>query len=256
MIKKNQGKKKNYFQYIPLKVQKLRQPSFYPKRLMTLYLGLNQKTARKYQAHYLPILTLFPYAKSTPQNKRALQFLPQATHVILTSPSSTHLFLSRMTSLLSKATLKTKTYLCIGESTKERLLSFLGQVKYVVATQEIAEGIFPLLQALPSSARILYPHSSLARPVIREFLYNRFTFFSYPHYTVKPRKLKKNILSKYKKIIFTSPSTVRAFAKIFPRFPEKTYWCQGRMTLQEFQKFSSQKQVSLLETLGKSRTSP
>ncbi|WP_100934673.1 uroporphyrinogen-III synthase [Candidatus Chlamydia corallus] len=216
---------------------------------MTLYLGFNQKTAHKYQAHHLPILNLFPYAKNTPQNKHAVRFLPEATHVILTSPSSTGLFLSRMARLASKYTLKTKTYLCLGEATKKRLLSFLPQAKYTVATQEIAEGLFPLLQALPSTARILYPHSFLARRVIKEFLYNRFTFFSYPHYTVKPRKLKKALLSRYKKIIFTSPSTVRAFAKIFPRFPEKIYWCQGSVTFQEFQKFASPTKAFLLETI-------
>ncbi|SPN73641.1 uroporphyrinogen-III synthase,Uroporphyrinogen-III synthase,Uroporphyrinogen-III synthase HemD [Chlamydia serpentis] len=206
---------------------------------MTLYLGFNQKTARSYRAHHLPILTLCPYAKSVPQNKRALHFLPQATHIILTSPSSAQLFLSRMTQLAHKDTLiKTKEYLCLGVATKERLLSLLPKASYNVATQEIAEGFLPLLEVLPPTSRILYPHSALARPVIKNFLYKKFTFFSYSHYTVRPRKFKKTFFSSYKKIIFTSPSTVRAFAKIFPEFPEKIYWCQGPITFQEFQKFS------------------
>ncbi|ANH78317.1 uroporphyrinogen-III synthase [Candidatus Chlamydia sanziniae] len=203
---------------------------------MTLYLGLNRHTAQKYRAHFLPILTLVPYAQGTPFQKNAVRYFPQTTHVILTSPSSTTLFLSRMLRIVSKHFLNKKHYLCLGKATRQRLFSFLPKAQQSTAEQEVGEGLFPLIQALSTSSRILYPHSRLARPVIKDFLYQESKdFFAYPHYTVQPRHLKRSLFFPYEKIIFTSPSTVRAYAKIFPDLPHQTYWFQGPHTFQEFQ---------------------
>ncbi|WP_201456701.1 uroporphyrinogen-III synthase [Chlamydia sp. 17-3921] len=203
---------------------------------MTLYLGLNHYTAQRYQAHFFPILQITPYAKSSPQIKKAQYYFPLATHIILTSPSSSVLFLSKMLKTFPKALFNNKSYLCLGQATKKRIQSLLPKAQISLATEEISEGFFSIIKALPKDAFLLYPHSALARPVIKKFLIEtNKNFYSYPHYSVKPRSLNKSLFTHYDHIILTSPSSVRAYSKIFPKLPQKHHWCQGPITLQEFQ---------------------
>ncbi|EPP37782.1 hypothetical protein BOKEGFJH_00054 [Chlamydia avium] len=210
----------------------------------TAYLGLNSQTAKQYHADYIPILKLVPYAKSSPQIRQATHYLKRTSHIVLSSPSSTSLFFARMKK--HKQYLRNLHYLCIGKVTLKRLLDFLPRAHYSLATTETSEGFLPLILPLTDNTRILYPHSSFSRPVITDFLTRENKqFFAYSHYTVRPRDLDPSIFSPYKNIIFTSPSGVRAYTKLFSRFPNKIYWCLGPITLQEFQKTSSS-QVYLL----------
>lgn len=201
------------------------------------YLGINSQTAQQYRADHIPILKIVPYAKSSPQIRRAIHYLKNASHVILTSPSSTSLFFSTMK---KQSCLTNLHYLCIGKITAKRLLHFLPQARYSLAAIETGEGVLPLISSLSNNVRILYPHSHFSRSVITDFLIKKNKqFFAYPHYTVKPRFLRPSCFDSYENIIFTSPSGIRAYTQIFANFPQKTYWCLGPTTLQEFQKHSN-----------------
>lgn len=212
--------------------------AFVSENPRTLYLGLNKKTAKKYYAHHLPILQLIPFAKTSPQLKKAFRYLPLTTHILLTSPSSSAVFLSKACKRFSKSLLQKKCYICIGKATHETIRNVLPKAPTLLASEEISEGVFPVIRTLPTTSYLLYPHSALSRPAIKDFLKkNSWHFFSYAHYTVKPRPIKKHLFSQYEHIILTSPSTVRAYAQLFPQLPQKTHWCQGPITLQEFQNF-------------------
>ncbi|WP_348663761.1 uroporphyrinogen-III synthase [Chlamydia vaughanii] len=222
---------------------------------MTAYLGLNQRTAKKYHAHFLPILKIVPRKTNSHQLRRAYRYFKQSTHVILTSPSSTSLFVSRMIKKTSKQALLHKHYLCVGRITAQRLRTFLPDARYSLATIETGEGVLPLITLLPPDARILYPHSALSRPLIKNFLSqeNRL-FFAYPHYTVEQLPLHPGIFAPYHRVIFTSPSTVRAYASLFPTLPDKDHWCQGPITLQEFQKNYSSSGKLIPKDFGENAT--
>ncbi|AAP04974.1 uroporphyrinogen-III synthase [Chlamydia caviae] len=208
---------------------------------MTLYLGLNQQTAKRYHAYFAPILVIVPFARSSPQQRRAFRYLEKTSHILLTSPSSTSLFISRMRRKVPKKTLENKHYLCLGKITAHRLKCLLPKAHYALATVETGEGVLPMISSLPKDARILYPHSALSRPVIKNFLEkeNR-SFFAYPHYGIREQRLKSKIFDRCHRIILTSPSGVRAYAKLFSKLPNKKHLCQGPITLKEFQKIYNQ----------------
>lgn len=204
---------------------------------MTLYLGLNQETANRYHARFVPILEIVPFARSSPQLRYAQRYLEKTSHVLLTSPSSTSLFISRMRRKNSKKTLSTKHYLCLGEITARRLTKLLPKARYSLATVETGEGVIPLIASLPKHARILYPHSALSRPVIKDFLQKEHrSFFAYAHYTIRERQFPLSVFKQCSRVILTSPSGVRAYAKLFPELPRRIHICQGPITLKEFKK--------------------
>ncbi|EPJ25401.1 uroporphyrinogen-III synthase HemD family protein [Chlamydia psittaci 09DC78] len=202
---------------------------------MTIYLGLNRETANRYHASFVPILEIIPFARSSPQLRYALRYLEETSHILLTSPSSTSLFISRMRRKNSKKTLSTKHYLCLGEITASRLTRLLPKAQYSLATIETGEGVLPMISSLPKNARILYPHSALSRSVIEDFLKreNR-SFFAYSHYTIRERQLHPSVFKQCSRVILTSPSGVRAYAKLFPQLPRRIHICQGPITLKEF----------------------
>lgn len=213
---------------------------------MTVYLGLNRNTAHKYHAVYMPILRIVPYSRQTPSVCRAQHYLTHASHILLTSPSSTSLFLSSMKRWRSKKNLEKKHYLCIGEITARRLTHILPKAQYSLAHSPTSEGLLPLLSSLPITAHILYPHSALSRSIIKNHLIqeDRF-FFAYPHYTIRGIRYKKALFSAYHRVILTSPSGVRAYAALFPELPDKEHLCLGIITQQEFRKIYNQEAPSL-----------
>ncbi|EPP35386.1 uroporphyrinogen-III synthase HemD family protein [Chlamydia ibidis] len=204
---------------------------------MTLYLGLNKQTAKKYQADFLPILRVSPYSLNCPQLRKASKYLEKSTHVIITSPSSTSLFISKMKRAHSLRSLREKYYICIGQATEQRLKNLVPKAKIITAKEETSEGIVPILKSCSRDCYFLYPHSALSRPIIKKFLQEEHRkHFAYAHYNVRPVALSVRVFGKYKNIILTSPSGVRAYARIFPNLPNKHHWCLGPITFNEFKK--------------------
>ncbi|MBQ8498668.1 uroporphyrinogen-III synthase [Chlamydia sp.] len=204
---------------------------------MPLYLGLNPLSAKRFSATFQPIIRIIPFSKQAPQIRRARKFLVSASYILLTSPSSTDCFFSSIRKKILLPSLINKNFVTIGETTSSRLRVYLPKAKITQCEFPQAEAFLPILSSLPKNSSLLYPHSSLSRPVIRSFLETLpQPFFAYPHYTVKAVKLSLKIFIPHKTIILTSPSIVRAYAELFPLLPNKEHWCLGEVSASEFKK--------------------
>ena len=202
---------------------------------MILYLGLNPSFAKRYSAVFQPMIRIIPFSKRAPQMRRARQFLVSASHILLTSPSSTRCFFASIKKNISSSTLINKNFVTIGETTSSRVRAHFPNATIQQVSFPQAESFLPILSSLSPEASILYPHSFLARPIIRSFLEKLPNpFFAYPHYTVKPLKLPLKTFLPYKIIILTSPSIVHAYAKLFPTLPRKEHWCLGKISAEAF----------------------
>jgi uroporphyrinogen-III synthase len=86
---------------------------------------------------------------------------------------------------------------------------------------ECAEGVIDLLAALDlSGSLVLYPHSAIARPLLRNFLNERkIPHFAAALYETVPLWQSPLDLEQFSRIVFTSPSTVEGFLQIYPNLP-------------------------------------
>lgn len=202
---------------------------------MPLYLGLNPSSAKQYSAVFQPIIRIVPFSKHVPQIRHARKFLVSTSHILLTSPSSTACFFSSIRKRIPLSLFRNKSFVTIGQATSSRVKAFLPKANIVQSAFPQAEAFLPILSTLPSSSSLLYPHSVLARPILRSLLQTLpFSSFSYPHYTVKPITLSVSTFLPHKTIILTSPSIVRAYAQLFPCLPDKEHWCLGEISAAEF----------------------
>jgi len=106
------------------------------------------------------------------------------------------------------------------------------------ATEFTQEGVISSFQdKLTKNSYVLYPRSSLARPLLTRFLIEK----NIPHETldlydtVCQEPLPKPSLSQIQEIVFTSPSTVEGFFKVFSKVPngvEVSF--QGPVTQKKF----------------------
>jgi uroporphyrinogen-III synthase len=92
-----------------------------------------------------------------------------------------------------------------------------------IAQDETQEGVVQLLKSLPlENSYIFLPRSSLSRPVLVQFFeeqgirYQTFDLYDTVTQGLEP----KPDLDLVDEIVFTSPSTVRAFIEIFGALPK------------------------------------
>jgi uroporphyrinogen-III synthase len=194
-----------------------------------LYLGTDPKaySGKGKLVHY-PVLKLVP----RPIPPHILDDMDEYTHYIFTSKNAVSIFFESIgTYDLSK-----KVIIAIGPSTATRLEQ-KGCPATHVAEEETQEGVIALLRMIDlEDAYILLPHSALARKLLEDFLVQRGIRHQvcdlYDTFTQKNEPLPN--LEEIDEIIFTSPSTVRAFVEIFSRIPDnKTLTCIGPVTQQE-----------------------
>jgi uroporphyrinogen-III synthase len=142
------------------------------------------------------------------------QDVEQCTHWLFTSPNAVrHWF--RL--VLSK---HSANYIAVGAATAAALEKF--GVRAMIAPFATQEGVIALLDTLDlGSARIGWPRSSRARPVLANYLTKRgLSFVGIDLYeTVAQRVEPVPDLRLFDEIVFTSPSTVDAFFEIFGHIP-------------------------------------
>lgn len=164
-------------------------------------------------------LVHFPLIQMTPKpindlNPFILEW-DKFTHLIFTSKTSVKLTLELLKAYnIPESTLASKQLICIGEATAKGL-----PVPSLLATPSTSEGIVHLLNRLNlEEAYIGWPHSSLSRPVIAEFLKKKgLRFFEADLYEPTPKSVTTlPPLRYFKEIIFSSPSTVSAFFALHP----------------------------------------
>lgn len=191
----------------------------------TLYLGTDptefegQGRAQGHLIHY-PVIKIVPRSFDEPELKRAFDDINAYTHLIFTSKNTVKIFFSHLTVL--KKTISPKRVIAIGAVTAAYLSAY-GLPATDIAPEETQEGVVKLLSAMDlSDAYLFMPRSSLSRPILanffneRELRYQACDLYDTVSQVIHP----KPDLSEVDEIIFTSPTTVKAFIEIFGSLPE------------------------------------
>jgi uroporphyrinogen-III synthase len=188
-----------------------------------LYLGSDPARFAKQRSTsviHLPLLEIVPRPADADEMVYVLEDLPDYTHYIFTSKHAPSLFLRAIERLdFSADTLRGKEIIAIGLSTAEALKKE-GMAPTQVAKDEVQEGVIALLRLMEwnEDAYVLMPRSSLARSTLEFF----FTFHAIRYqvcdlYDTRPRaSVTLPSLDDIDEIVFTSPSTVRAFRRLCP----------------------------------------
>jgi uroporphyrinogen-III synthase len=212
----------------------------------TLYLGTDptqfarQRGEEGHLIHY-PIIKIVPRALDRPDIIQAFSDMDKYTHVIFTSKNAVATFVGALASFkLPVTTLQKKTILAIGQVTGRSLFA-AGLPPHHIALEETQEGMVSLLQTLDFSAGYVFmPCSSLSRPVLINFFkQHRIRYRACALYDTLPQMSHpKPDLTQVDEIIFTSPSTVQAFIKIFGHVPKgKKCLAIGPITQQALKMF-------------------
>lgn len=169
-----------------------------------LYLGID---APPNVFHYPVIRTM---RIDSPELQKAVALWHRCTHVIFTSKNGVRYW---------PEALFGKTTIAIGEATAQEI-RMRGE-EPIVASIATQEGVMALLDTLKIGF-LLYPRSRLARPDLENYLVGKkiphFTFDLYDTIFQKIEPIPE--LESFDEIVFTSPSTVRAFFQIFASVPK------------------------------------
>lgn len=189
-----------------------------------LYTGLDPSHYNDSDATiiHLPLIQIVPRSSTDPFIQAALHKFSSYTHIIITSKSSVSILKEYLP--LFNYTLqdwKKKLTLSVGKVTTSHLET-IGIVPQIIAQEETAEGITTELAKLNlKDALFFWPRSSQARPVLEQFFNkNQLRLVKCDLYDTIPTLLQeKPDLDQFDEIVFTSPSTVKAFLAIFDKLP-------------------------------------
>lgn len=199
-----------------------------------LYLGTHPFSYPKEGSliHY-PVIKIIP--RKIPSH--ILDDIPEYTHLIFTSKNAVTVFFEAV----GKIDLSHKTVIALGRTTASRL-DLQGHPPTYIAEEESQEGVISLMRPMDlNNAYVFLPRSSLARHTLENFLIEQQVRHQICDlYDTVAQKIEPlPDLEKIDEIVFTSPSTVRAFLEVFSFIPkDKTLTCLGLVTQEELQKFS------------------
>lgn len=193
----------------------------------TLYLGTDP-TQFERNAHceghliHFPVIQIVPYRLDVPEIRKAFDDLFDYTHFLFTSKNAVQLFFSHLKTLsISLDLFQNKAVIAIGQVTAAHL-ELQGVIPTDIALEETQEGIIELLSLLHLDEPYFFlPRSSLSRPIlVNYFIERRFRYQACDLYeTTTYYSGVKIDLNEIDEIIFTSPSTVKAFIEIFKGLP-------------------------------------
>ncbi|MCP5469463.1 MAG: uroporphyrinogen-III synthase [Chlamydiales bacterium] len=183
-----------------------------------LYLGLDPSRFGEKVTHY-PIIEIVPRPKE--ELEAHFQHLEKCDTVIFTSRSAIPIY-------MEFARVK-RPCIVVGRATKELAWQNGLHVK-ACATLEQGEGVVQILE----EERYFFPHSSSARSVVQE----KIKGYAFTLYDTVPTK-KRIDWTPYETLVFTSPSTVRAFVQLYGEIPKnKEIVSIGPITESELETFS------------------
>lgn len=172
-----------------------------------LYLGID---APQGVFHYPVIWT---QKIESPQLRQALSIQDRFTHLIFTSKNGVRYWHESGGAFSG-------IVMAIGNATAEKLFQ-LGAVP-LIAPNATQEGVIALLEIMPlENAFLFYPRSRLARPYLANYLHKRdvpaciFDLYDTVFQKIEPVP----DLNRFDEIVFTSPSTVDGFLRIFGELP-------------------------------------
>lgn len=176
--------------------------------MSVLYLGLDPShfSTDRPLIHY-PVITLMARDVSDPEVQK---HCAQATHILFTSRHAVRFFLDQFR-------LGEQILIAIGKATAQAL-----PAPAWVASEETQEGLVELLKGKQlEDAYFLLPRSSRSRPVLTRFFQEagirHYAFDLYD--TVLQQPGPPPDLAAIDEIVFTSPSTVEGFLRIFSALP-------------------------------------
>jgi uroporphyrinogen-III synthase len=189
-----------------------------------LYLGLDPthyKCQTSDEVFHWPIIQIIPRPLADPAIQQTLLDFSSYSHMIITSKSTVHILQDYLPRLgFTTQSWSSKLTIAIGRVTAKYLKEW--GINPIIAQEETAEGIIQELQKLTlANAHIFWPHSSQARSVIHDFLSkNCIRHTTCSLYDPQPR-LPGHLpaLETFDEILFSSPSTVKAFFSIFEKLP-------------------------------------
>ncbi len=188
-----------------------------------LYVGTDPSRYPEEVTH-LPLIDTRPL--SLPEQE--LRDFAACTHVILTSPNAARI-------LMDQLSLERKQILAIGTGTAATIQA--RGYDCAIASQETQEGMIDLLKKIDlENGYIFYPRSSSARPLLATYLKEAGLKHSicdlYETVYLKPDPLPS--LENFQEIVFTSPSTLKAFEALYTAIPPgMKLTCIGPVTERE-----------------------
>lgn len=199
------------------------------------YLGTDpsQFVCQEELLHY-PVIKIIPRSVKDSRLKRAYDDLDLYTHLIFTSKNAVSVFFDHLQTIgYDISQFLDKQILAVGKVTASYLNAGGLNVTHV-AQEEMQEGIIAVLnQLFLENAYILLPRSSLSRPLLEGYLMERSIRFQIADlYDTEAFHAEPPCpLEEVDEIVFTSPSTVHAFIKIFGALPgDKQLTPLGKIT--------------------------
>lgn len=186
-----------------------------------LYVGTDPSRYPEDVVH-LPLIQTRPL----PLSQQILDDFAAFTHVILTSPNAARI-------LMDQLSLEDKHILAIGIGT-ESIINTKGFRCEAVASSQTQEGVIDLLKKMDlKNAYIFYPRSSSARPLLAAYLkeanIRHCICDLYETIYLEPDPLPS--IENFQEIVFTSPSTLKAFQSLYGVIPQGTkLTCIGPIT--------------------------
>ncbi|MGL5263146.1 MAG: uroporphyrinogen-III synthase [Candidatus Rhabdochlamydia sp.] len=185
-----------------------------------LYLGTDPSSYKcEGQIIHYPVIKIVP--RNNLSIKVAYSQLSTYTHLLFSSKNAVQVFFQQLDRFgISKKFLEKITISAIGTVTASHVKKYAPC--HFIAEEETQEGMVALLklQSL-ENAQFFFPRSSLSRNVIIDFFQKNNILFQdcFIYDTVVQKNQPVPNLEEIDEIVFTSPSTIRAFLEIFPVLP-------------------------------------
>lgn len=189
-----------------------------------LYLGLDPTHCKADgKITHFPIIQIHLISSSQNRIKKALKSFGDYTHILITSKTTVKILLDYLPIFgWQLSDWKSKKTISVGSATTQQL-QLNGIEPMITAKEETAEGLLQEIEKIINPKDFYFwPHSNQARSIIPKYFakkncgFNHCSIYqtlSIPITTTSPD------LNHFDEIIFTSPSTVKAFIEIYGSFP-------------------------------------
>ena len=197
-------------------------PDVINKVKKVLYLGLDpSRFPVKGELVHTPVIRTQP--RSFEEVAPFFEKFYLCSHVLFSSRSPIPIFFSYAEKVgIHMEVLKERIYITLGKATSIRLSEF-GVQTHFCSHEETAEGVVELLKKISfKQGSLFFPHSAQSREVIISHLkLNQIPHLAFPLYDTLLNPIKLPDISEFDEIIFTSPSTVKAFIQLAGSLPPK-----------------------------------
>ena len=186
-----------------------------------LYLGTDSSyyKVKGAQIIHYPVIQIVP--RMNPCVQAAYSKLSNYTHLLFTSKNTVQVFFQQLNNLgISKELLQPITIIAIGQVTASYVKKY-AHCSFI-AEEETQDGIVAFLRTQSlEKTHFFFPRSSLSRNVIIDFFQKNNIWFKdcFIYDTIVRKNQPIPNLEDVDEIIFTSPSTIKAFLEIFSAIP-------------------------------------